>query len=57
MDNRHWMTWDTPENHDAARKRFVERYGYEPDIVEDREIFGVMCTVAGPVDRESDGAI
>ena len=51
-DKRKWVTWDKPVDHEVARKRFVARYGYEPQIIEDRDIFGKPCTVAGPVRGE-----
>jgi len=59
-DKRKWVRWLpdrdngklVPVDHEVARKRFVVRYGYEPQTVEDRMIFGKLCTVAGPVRGE-----
>ena len=56
-DKSKWVRWLpdrdngklVPVDHGVVRKRFVARYGYEPDVVEDRDIFGKLCTVAGPV--------
>ena len=61
-DKRKWVRWVWPVpqgnelvrfvDHDRVRTRFVARYGYEPQIIEDRTIFGKPCTVAGPVRGE-----